>query len=111
MCRELWYEHLSTRYTRCGTIGLAANGTVTVREVTEAAGHRCGSDPPRNSGQRLPVTTADFQPVWTAQGYVEDFRLAVRGRLALGSWIVSLPWHLFRGLATFLRRMFPPRMG
>ena len=96
--------------TRCGTIGLAANGTVTVREVAEAAGRRCIRIPQRNSGQRLPVITTDYQPVWTAQDCVEDFRLAVGG-----------VWHSargscrcrggFRGFATFLRRMFPPRMG
>ncbi|GAC1645022.1 MAG: hypothetical protein NVS4B6_18270 [Mycobacterium sp.] len=37
-----------------------------------------------------------YAPVWTAPECLEDFGLTVRGRMALGSRIVSLPWRLAR---------------
>lgn len=35
-----------------------------------------------------------FQPAFTAEESVEDFALAVRGRVSLGRRVVSLPWRL-----------------
>lgn len=37
-----------------------------------------------------------FTPAWTATECVDDFALAIRGRVALGTWLVSLPWRLAR---------------
>ncbi len=36
----------------------------------------------------------DFTPAWNADECVEDFALAVRGRVSLGKRLVSLPWQL-----------------
>jgi nucleoside-diphosphate-sugar epimerase/phosphohistidine swiveling domain-containing protein len=38
--------------------------------------------------------TWDFTPAWTAEECIEDFALAVRGRVSAGKWSVSLPWRL-----------------
>jgi nucleoside-diphosphate-sugar epimerase/phosphohistidine swiveling domain-containing protein len=36
----------------------------------------------------------EFQPAWTCDECIEDFALAVRGRITLGKRVVSLPWRL-----------------
>ena len=35
-----------------------------------------------------------FQPAWNADESLEDFAIAVRGRVALGKRVISLPWRL-----------------
>jgi phosphohistidine swiveling domain-containing protein len=35
-----------------------------------------------------------FQPAWNSDECVEDFALAVRGRVTLGKRVISLPWRL-----------------
>ncbi len=35
-----------------------------------------------------------FTPAWTADQCVQDVGLAVRGRISVGQWSVSLPWRL-----------------
>ncbi|MGH3557266.1 MAG: NAD-dependent epimerase/dehydratase family protein [Mycobacterium sp.] len=36
----------------------------------------------------------NFTPAWSADECVEDVALAVRGRVSVGKWLVSLPWRL-----------------
>jgi phosphohistidine swiveling domain-containing protein len=35
-----------------------------------------------------------FLPAWNAEECVDDFALAVRGRVTVGKWVLSLPWRL-----------------
>jgi len=35
-----------------------------------------------------------FRPVWAADECIDDFALAVRGRVTVGKWVVSLPWRM-----------------
>jgi nucleoside-diphosphate-sugar epimerase/phosphohistidine swiveling domain-containing protein len=35
-----------------------------------------------------------FTPAWNAAECVEDFALAIRGRVSLGKYVISLPWRL-----------------
>lgn len=38
--------------------------------------------------------TWDLVPAWSADECVEDFALAIRGRVSVGKWLMSLPWRL-----------------
>jgi nucleoside-diphosphate-sugar epimerase/phosphohistidine swiveling domain-containing protein len=103
-----------------GPINLAASGQLTFREVATALGRRVvpvkfGSG--RSLLQLCGATFVDklslvrnaplmdtsllqdqwgFTPAWNAEECVEDFVLAVRGRVTLGTRVVSLPWQLAR---------------
>lgn len=81
---------------RSGTIRLAAAGVVTVRQVAIALRRPYLRIPNLLAGRQFRVIDSDYPTVWTAQDCVEDFRLAARGRLSVGSRIVSLPWRLPR---------------
>ncbi|BBY08974.1 NAD-dependent epimerase/dehydratase family protein [Mycobacterium noviomagense] len=99
-----------------GPINLAAAGEVTFREVAAALGRPIV---PVNVGvlsrctptfldklsliQNAPLMNTsllhdqwEFTPAWNADECVEDFVLAVRGRVTLGTRVVSLPWQLAR---------------
>lgn len=105
-----------------GCVNLAAPGTVTLRVVAAAtrrpvariprgvlgAGRdllrRCGAGtsppglelltgaPPMDTSQLRDHVA--FEPVWSAAECVDDFALAVRGRVGLGGRVVSVPWRV-----------------
>ncbi|AGC62566.1 conserved membrane protein [Mycobacterium liflandii 128FXT] len=94
-----------------GPVNLAAPGLPTLREIATAlrrpilpvgaALRRIGSVAEFQLVQGVPVMDTarlhdewKFQPAFTAEGSVEDFALAVRGRVSLGRRVVSLPWRL-----------------
>ncbi|BBY20155.1 sugar epimerase family protein [Mycobacterium stomatepiae] len=94
-----------------GPINLAASGEQTFRQVATALrrpiirlggplrvwGRHAELDLVRSAPlmdtSRLREQWA-FQPAWDCDECVEDFALAVRGRVALGNRIVALPWRL-----------------
>lgn len=94
-----------------GPVNLAAPGLPTLREIATAlrrpilpvgaALRRIGSVAEFQLVQGVPVMDTarlhdewKFQPAFTAEESVEDFALAVRGRVSLGRRVVSLPWRL-----------------
>jgi phosphohistidine swiveling domain-containing protein len=98
-----------------GPVNLAAAGTPTFRHIAAALGRPVVPIGPRVAalGQRVPAlaelqrvqraplmdTTRlrevwGFAPTWTAEECVEDFVLAVRGRVSVGRRVLSLPWRL-----------------
>ncbi|SOJ55730.1 Prodigiosin synthesizing transferase PigC [Mycobacterium simulans] len=96
-----------------GAVNLAAPGELTFRQIANLLGRpivRTGARMLRRrvnpfteleSVQRAPVMETSrlhdewgFQPAWTARESLEDFALAVRGRVCLGRRVVSLPWRL-----------------
>ncbi len=99
-----------------GPINLAAPGAPTFRQIAAAvgrpivplsgrlgAGRRRGPTPlaelelVRNAPLMDTSRLRDdwrFQPAWNADECVEDFALAVRGRVAVGRRVISLPWRL-----------------
>lgn len=85
-----------------GAVNLAAGGLVTVGDVAAAARRPCIRIPHRTASRAVVMDTSKlvqqwgYIPVWAATDCVEDFGLAVRGRLALGSRIIDLPWRLPR---------------
>jgi nucleoside-diphosphate-sugar epimerase/phosphohistidine swiveling domain-containing protein len=103
-----------------GAINLAAPGQLTFREVAAALGRRVvpasvgsGRSLPKPCGatvfdklslvQNAPLMDTSllhdqwgFTPAWNAEECVEDFVLAVRGRVTVGTRVVSLPWQLAR---------------
>ena len=87
-----------------GAVDVAAPGFVSVADVAAAAGRPCIRIPRRRSegAEAAVIDTArlrdqwDYRPVWSARDCVADFGLAARGRLALGSRILALPWRLPR---------------
>ncbi|MGV7742084.1 sugar epimerase family protein [Mycobacterium kansasii] len=95
-----------------GVVNLAAAGQPTFRQIAAALGRTIL---PFAAGalQRVPsfaelellqgVPTMDtsrlhdewgFRPAWTAEEAVQDFDLAVRGRVSVGSRVFALPWRL-----------------
>ncbi|SON61904.1 Prodigiosin synthesizing transferase PigC [Mycobacterium simulans] len=95
-----------------GTVDLAAPGELTFRQIADLLGRPIV---PTNSPALRRLTSFaelefvrsapmletarlheewGFQPAWTAREAVEDFALAVRGRVSLGKRVVSLPWRL-----------------
>ncbi|SOX54470.1 hypothetical protein MAAFP003_3146, partial [Mycobacterium ahvazicum] len=94
-----------------GPVNLAAAGGQTFRQIAAALGRpiRRRRGPLRPWGRRgelelvrgapLMDTTRlreqwGFQPAWNCDECIEDFAVAVRGRIALGKRVVSLPWRL-----------------
>ncbi|ARG59906.1 MULTISPECIES: sugar epimerase family protein [Mycobacterium] len=98
--------------TDSGAVNLAAAGQPTFRQIAAALGRPVL---PVGSGalQRVPsfaelellqgVPMMDtsrlhddwgFRPAWTAEEAIQDFVLAVRGRVSVGRRVVSLPWRL-----------------
>ncbi|BBX73301.1 sugar epimerase family protein [Mycobacterium shinjukuense] len=94
-----------------GPVNLAAPGELTWREIAAALGRpvvpirpaalrsRVASLADLVRGAPLMDTTRlrdrwGFRPAFSADECVEDFALAVRGRLAVGSRTISLPWRL-----------------
>jgi nucleoside-diphosphate-sugar epimerase/phosphohistidine swiveling domain-containing protein len=98
-----------------GPVNLAAAGAPTFRQIAAALGRPVVPIGPRIAalGQRVPAlaelqraqsarlmdTTRlredwGFAPTWTAEECVEDFALAVRGRVSVGRRVLSLPWRL-----------------
>lgn len=88
-----------------GPVNLAASGELTFRQLATAL---------RRPIVRMGLETADlrlvreaalmdtsrladewaFQPAWESVECVQDFALAVRGRITVGNRLVSLPWRL-----------------
>lgn len=96
-----------------GPVNLAAEGELTLRQIADTLGRpvvrfggaalgrwiRSFAELELVQGAPVMDTTAlrdgwGFQPVWSAAEAVEDFALAVRGRLCLGKRVISLPWRL-----------------
>lgn len=91
-----------------GPVNLAAPGEATLAEIAAALGRPTLRMPerllrraeldhllsaPLMDTSRLRDTWA-FTPTWSARECVDDFALAVRGRVTLGKRMVSLPWQL-----------------
>jgi nucleoside-diphosphate-sugar epimerase/phosphohistidine swiveling domain-containing protein len=98
-----------------GAVNLAAPGAPTFRRLAAALGRRIvplGSAPAALRGrvrslaelelvQSAPLMDTSrlrdewgFEPGWNSDECVEDFALAVRGRVTLGKRVISLPWRL-----------------
>jgi nucleoside-diphosphate-sugar epimerase/phosphohistidine swiveling domain-containing protein len=98
-----------------GPVNLAAPGAPTFRRLAAALGRRIvplGSAPAALRGrvrslaelelvQSAPLMDTSrlrdewgFEPGWNSDECVEDFALAVRGRVTLGKRVISLPWRL-----------------
>ncbi|WAJ42947.1 sugar epimerase family protein [Mycobacterium sp. Aquia_216] len=94
-----------------GPINLAAPGARTFRQIAAGLGRRVMrfSGPLTGSRRRgelellqhAPLMDTsrlreqwEFQPAWDCDECIEDFALAVRGRIALGNRVLSLPWRL-----------------
>ena len=98
-----------------GPVNLAASGTTTFGQIAATlgrpVGHRRG---PIGALLRRRTARAElefirsaplmdtsrlrdewgFEPAWNATESVEDFELAVRGRVAVGNRVIALPWRL-----------------
>lgn len=95
-----------------GPVDLAAPGELTWRRIAAALGRPLVPIGPRvlrrvtsfaelELVQRAPLMDVTrlrdqwgFQPAWNAEECLEDFALAVRGRICLGKRVFSLPWRL-----------------
>jgi len=87
-----------------GPVNLAASGSLTFRQLAGALPRpvaRLGFDPAElRLVQDAPLMDTsrlkewDFRPAWEAGESVQDFAMAVRGRVAVGKRVVSLPWRL-----------------
>ncbi|MEB3981642.1 sugar epimerase family protein [Mycobacterium sp. 663a-19] len=88
-----------------GPVNLAAPGELTFRRVAAALGRpivRSGIRPAElQLVQSAPfMDTArlreqwEFRPAWNSAECVEDFAIAVRGRVTVGKRVVSLPWRM-----------------
>ncbi|OSC35641.1 sugar epimerase family protein [Mycobacterium decipiens] len=96
-----------------GPINLAAPGELTLRQIAAALGRpmvsmgagalrrRVASFAEFELVQSAPLMDVTqlrdewgFQPAWNADECLEDFTLAVRGRVSLGKRVISLPWRL-----------------
>ena len=91
-----------------GPVNLAAPGELTLREIAGALGrpmlptgkrllsspefHRLLSAPSMDTA--LLQDKWNFTPAWSAEECVDDVALAVRGRVAIGKRLISLPWRL-----------------
>jgi nucleoside-diphosphate-sugar epimerase/phosphohistidine swiveling domain-containing protein len=88
-----------------GPVNLAAPGTLTFAQVAAALGRpvvRLGFTPAElKLIQSAPLMDTSrlreqwgFRPAWEAGECVDDFALAVRGRVTVGTKVVSLPWRM-----------------
>jgi nucleoside-diphosphate-sugar epimerase/phosphohistidine swiveling domain-containing protein len=88
-----------------GPVNLAAPGELTFRQVAAALGRpvvRLGFGPAQlKLVQNAPLMDTSrlaerwgFRPAWDAEECVEDFALAVRGRVTVGTRVVALPWRM-----------------
>jgi nucleoside-diphosphate-sugar epimerase/phosphohistidine swiveling domain-containing protein len=95
-----------------GPVDLAAPGELTLRRIAKTLGRpivplpaglarRWASLAGLEAVQRAPILntsrlldTWGFSPAWSADECLEDFARAVRGRVALGRRVVSLPWRV-----------------
>ena len=91
--------------TPSGPVNLAAPGTSTLRQIAAALRRpllpRLTSLTELELIQRAPLMDTSrlrdewgFRPAWNAQECVEDLALGVRGRVAVGRRVISLPWRL-----------------
>ena len=100
----------------CGPVNLAASGAPTFRQVAAAVGRpvvplgaKFAALRPRALGslaelelvQRAPLMDTSllrdgwgFRLAWNSDECIEDFALAVRGRVTVGKRVMSLPWRL-----------------
>ena len=95
-----------------GPVNLAAPGESTFRQLADALGRpvlRLGALGRRRSAalaelelvQSAPLMDTTrlhddwgFRPAWNADETLQDFALAVRGRITVGKRVVSLPWRM-----------------
>lgn len=81
-----------------GAVNLAAPGAPTMRQVAAALRRPMVPVGPRCAGPLMDTARLrdewHFEPAWTAQECLEDFSLAVRGRVGLGNRVLALPWRL-----------------
>jgi nucleoside-diphosphate-sugar epimerase/phosphohistidine swiveling domain-containing protein len=98
-----------------GAVNLAAPGAPTFRRISAALGRpvvSLGSAPAALRGRMRALAELEqlrspplmdtsrlrdewgFQPTWNSEECVEDFALAVRGRVTVGKRVISLPWRL-----------------
>jgi nucleoside-diphosphate-sugar epimerase/phosphohistidine swiveling domain-containing protein len=106
-----------------GAVNLAASGGPTMRDITAAIGRRMvpmsqrvlnvglGALYRRELVEASPaeldlllnfpvmdtsrlVTEWNYRPAWTAQECLDDFALAVRGRVSLGKKVFTVPWRI-----------------
>lgn len=95
-----------------GAVNLAAAGQPTFRQIAAALGRpllpvaagalqRISSCAELALVQRVPTMDTSrlndewgFRPAWAAAEAVDDFVLAVRGRISVGSRVLALPWRL-----------------
>lgn len=91
-----------------GAVNVAAPHAPTVRQVARAlrrpfvsVGAKLAALAHRSTLQFSPLMDTarlrddwGFAPAWTAEECLDDFALAVRGRVALGRRVLSLPWRL-----------------
>ncbi|WP_156687848.1 sugar epimerase family protein [Mycobacterium sp. Marseille-P9652] len=88
-----------------GPVNLAAPGELTFGQIAASLGRRvvrAGSAPAAlRYVQGAPLMDTSkmrerwgFRPAWDANECVEDFALAVRGRVTMGGRTLSLPWRL-----------------
>ncbi|OBG58791.1 sugar epimerase family protein [Mycobacterium sp. E3339] len=88
-----------------GAVNLAAPGELTFRRIAAALGRPIVPFGVESAGLKLVrgapfMDTArlreqwDFRPAWNSAECVEDFALAVRGRITLGRRVISLPWRM-----------------
>lgn len=104
---------ISDAQTPSRLVNVAAAGTATLRQIATAIGRPVFGALPRPFRRRLTRLTElelvqrtplmdtsrmrdewGFQPAWNAQECIEDLARGVRGRVAVGRRVFSLPWRL-----------------
>ena len=92
-----------------GPINLAAPGEPTLRQLAGALGRRVVPLGRRGVASLAELELVEsaplmdtsrlyeewgFRPAWNARETIDDFALAVRGRVTVGNWLISLPWRM-----------------
>ncbi|TDK87068.1 NAD-dependent epimerase/dehydratase family protein [Mycobacterium paragordonae] len=81
-----------------GAVNLAAPGAPTVRQVAAALRRPVVPIGPKCALPLMDTTRLrdewHLEPAWTAEECLQDFSLAVRGRVALANRVLALPWRL-----------------
>ena len=86
-----------------GPVNLAAPGELTFRQIARALGRPVVRAPFEPAELRLvrsaplmdtPLLRERFRPAWESGECLDDFALAVRGRVTVGTRVISLPWRL-----------------